>query len=424
MKGLKLNSSGFDPALFHDDDGTSWLLNMVWDYRSNQNSFAGIVIQQLDRERLVLVGASRIIFQGTQIGYTEGPHVYKRDGWYYLVVAEGGTSYGHCVTVARSRSLFGPYEVHPLDPFFTSVVDRTFFMQDRREGRSGMRACIDGLQKAGHASFAPVSEQFWVMAYLCSRPLPGTSNCPLGRETALEFITWYDGWPWPQSRHPRLEIDAPVSGTSNSVRHDNAWVEHFNSMPADEFLQTVRVPISRFASIVVPGWLRILGGQSLASPKRHVIGRRITSHNWQAECMVDARPTTFQHLAGLTVRYDEANQVSIVLSHDEQKGHDVVFVVSFDNKTVVTGEPVLLPSLHEPVCFKARCSNSKISFQFSFDHDAWQRVGPEFDFGILSDEHVKPIGFTGAFIGLTCCDLASTGFTTDFDYISYEELIE
>lgn len=131
-----LNSSGFDPSLFHDDDGRKWLVNMVWDHRADRHSFGGILLQEYDPNEKRLVGPVKNIFPGTEIGLVEAPHIYKIDGWYYLTAAEGGTFTTHAQSVARSRSVDGPYEVMPGNPMITSA------------GRPELR-----LQSAGHGSF-------------------------------------------------------------------------------------------------------------------------------------------------------------------------------------------------------------------------------------------------------------------------------
>src|SRR5690606_34497577 len=113
---IYLNSSGFDPSFFHDDDGRKWLVNMIWDFRKGHNSFAGIALQEYSPEEKKLVGPIRNIFTGSELGFTEAPHLYKRNGYYYLMTAEGGTWYTHAVTVARAKSLFGPYEIDPTNP--------------------------------------------------------------------------------------------------------------------------------------------------------------------------------------------------------------------------------------------------------------------------------------------------------------------
>ena len=99
-----INSSGFDPSLFHDDDGKKYWLNMVWDHRPDHHPFYGIVKQELDSTTFQLIGTPKLIFKGTEIGLTEGPHIYKKDSFYYLLTAEGGTEYNHAVTLARSKN--------------------------------------------------------------------------------------------------------------------------------------------------------------------------------------------------------------------------------------------------------------------------------------------------------------------------------
>ena len=118
-----LNSSGFDPSLFHDDDGRKYLLNMLWDHRPGQNRFAGIVLQEYSPREQRLIGERHTIFSGTAIGFTEGPHLYRRAGWYHLLTAEGGTGWGHAVTMARATTIEGPYDLHPEVPMpYSSAV--------------------------------------------------------------------------------------------------------------------------------------------------------------------------------------------------------------------------------------------------------------------------------------------------------------
>ena len=86
---------------------------MLWDHRPGNNRFAGIVLQEYSVKERKLIGKRKNIFKGTPLGLTEGPHLYKRDGWYYLLNGEGGTGWGHAVTLARSKKITGPYELQP-----------------------------------------------------------------------------------------------------------------------------------------------------------------------------------------------------------------------------------------------------------------------------------------------------------------------
>ena len=99
-----LNSSGFDASLFHDEDGRKWLVNMEWEFQPGRHPFNGILLQEYDHAAKRLIGPIRNIFRGTELRVTEGPHIYQRNGYYYLLTAEGGTGYTHAVTMARSRA--------------------------------------------------------------------------------------------------------------------------------------------------------------------------------------------------------------------------------------------------------------------------------------------------------------------------------
>ena len=167
---VRLNSSGFDPSLFHDADGWKWLVNMIWDPRASPSYFGGILLQEYSPAARRLVGPVANIFQGSALGMVEVPHLYQRGGWYYLMVAEGGTGYEHAVTLARSRTLGGPYQLHP-DPH---VLTSRFSPEAP-------------LQRAGHASLVDTPDGEHYLVHLCGRPLPGPRRCPLGRETAKAF---------------------------------------------------------------------------------------------------------------------------------------------------------------------------------------------------------------------------------------------
>src|SRR5580765_4667571 len=191
---IAINSSGFDPSLFHDDDGRKWFLNMLWDHRPGNNRFAGIVAQEYSPKEKKLIGERVNIFKGTPLGLTEAPHLYKRDGWYYLLTAEGGTAFGHAVTMARSRNVLGPYELHPNTTIITA--------RDRPDAR---------LQRAGHADLVETQDGDTYMAYLCGRPLKNRGRCTLGRETAIQKMQWRDGWLYTEGEPglPQLKTPAP-----------------------------------------------------------------------------------------------------------------------------------------------------------------------------------------------------------------------
>jgi xylan 1,4-beta-xylosidase len=171
-----LNSSGFDASLFHDDDGRKWLINVQWDFRKGRPRFAGIVLQEYDAKAERLAGPIKMIFQKPHL--IEGPNLYKLDGRYYLMLAEGGTGWNHGISMARAATIDGPYEADPLPLLLTS--------------RKSPGA---PLQKAGHGELVQTPAGEWYLAHLCSRPVYPSRRCILGRETALQRVVWNkEGW--------------------------------------------------------------------------------------------------------------------------------------------------------------------------------------------------------------------------------------
>ncbi|MCL2698903.1 MAG: glycoside hydrolase family 43 protein, partial [Defluviitaleaceae bacterium] len=175
-----INSSGFDPSLFHDDDGRKYFVNMEWDYRKDDGTqkyqFSGILLTELDPVTLKAISEPVKIFEGTEKGKVEAPHIYKKDGFYYLFTAEGGTVYEHAETLARSWNIEGPYELHP-NIYLTCAENFPQFP----------------IQKTGHGSLAQAADGRWWYASLCGRPIKGegdTWRCPLGRETSINEIIW------------------------------------------------------------------------------------------------------------------------------------------------------------------------------------------------------------------------------------------
>ena len=203
-----VNSSGFDPSLFHDDDGRKWFVNMQWNHRGEGTggnpkhaSFDGILLQEWDPER-GLIGPVKNIYDGTPRGLTEAPHLFKRNGWYYLTVAEGGTGYDHAVTMARSRDIWGPYVTQP-DDHILCAAD----------------APDHPIQRTGHGQ---VVETHWGQTYhtfLMGRPLPGPF-CPMGRETGIERCVWRDDWLYLEQGGSlaRIEVPSPTGAKPRVVQ--------------------------------------------------------------------------------------------------------------------------------------------------------------------------------------------------------------
>ena len=410
---IYLNSSGFDPSLFHDDDGRKWLANMVWDHRPGRDRFHGIDLQEYDPAGRRLIGEPTQIFQRTDLGCTEGPHLYKRNGMYYLMLAEGGTGYAHAVTLARSKDIAGPYEVDPHYPMLTAKgTDAT-------------------LQKAGHASLTDTPLGEWYLVHLVGRPVNPDApdkekRCPLGRETAIQKVVWDDaGW---------LRLEAGGNTPLEEVPAANLPAHPFEPGPTRvtfdspalplEF-QSLRVPIDEsWASLTDrPGAVRLKGRESLASKHRQsLLARRVQHLPCEAATVMEFEPVTFQQMAGLVAYYNTGNWAYLHVSDDEQIGRVLRLGVCDNGSYSEPAEPVHIGPRRRTflrVTFEGAAMQFHTGSHCSGGEVDWMPVGPSLDASKLSDEYVAGWGFTGAFVGIACQDLAGRGGFAEFEWFEY-----
>lgn len=402
-----LNSSGFDPSLFHDDDGRKWLLNMVWDHRKDHNRFAGILLQEFCPETKRLIGPVTNIFKGTERGLVEGPHLYKRDGWYYLLTAEGGTEYAHACTLARSRNIEGPYELHPDTHLLSSL------------GHPEIT-----LQKAGHGSLVETPVGEWYLAHLCGRPVDG-KHCTLGRETSLQKCQWgNDGWLYLQQGGmlPEETVEGP-EGIPLQASNNEPWDGRFNSPALNIHFQSLRRPITDdWLSLAErPGFLRLKGGEPTVSTFRQsLVARRIQAFDITAETRLEFEPSNFQQMAGLIAYYDTENHYYLRLGHDEELGRTLNVIETNAGQTrELLSTDVAVPATG-PIGLRLHFRFHQLHFEYATSPGKWTPVGPTLDATILSDDY-HHLGFTGAFVGLCCQDLSGRGTHADFAYFHYFE---
>ncbi len=405
---LFLNASGFDPSLFHGRDGRKWLCNVRWDHRPGRNRFSGIQLQEFNLRR-GLVGEPGIIFRGTALGLVEGPHVYFRGGLYYLVVAEGGTSWEHAVTVARAKRLEGPYEADPAGPLLTSA------------GRPEL-----ALQKAGHGALVETSDGQWYLAHLCGRPIGERRRCILGRETALQKVVWNDDG-WPRLAHggnePRVRVDAP--GCALHPGEPAPRRDDFDGTALGFDYQTLRTPAdpSWLSLTERPGFLRLRGqGSPQSLHRQSLVARRLQSVRCRFETSLEFWPTSFQQMAGLLAFYDDENFYYLQVTHHETFGRSVTVLGCEHGKLFSPAEPIPLGSGSAQVFLRAEFEGEVLRFSWSSDGTEWASCGGELDATLLSDEGITSgHSFTGAFGALGCHDLTGAGVFADFDYFSYAE---
>jgi xylan 1,4-beta-xylosidase len=400
-----LNGSGWDPSLFHDQNGHSFLLNMCLDQRPGQPASQGILIQEIDLPEGRLVGPVRTLFRGTALGCTEGPQLLSRKGTYYLLTAEGGTSWNHAVTVARSATLDGQFLPDPAGPLLTSAGDPDW-----------------PLQKAGHGSLVQLQDGSWYLAHLCARPLGPERRCVLGRETAFQKIVWTaDGWPRLAAGGTRPEQRVPAPALPPDPVAPEPTLDDFDAPALGPRWHSLRVPPEEdwLDLRSRPSFLRLRGRESLLSlHAQSLVAQRLCSLQSRFETVVEFDPENPQQAAGLICYYDTSDLVYLCVTWDEQAGK--CLVVDRVDRGLPRSRPVLPVPLApgRPTYLRALFDGLVLRLAWSPDGERWAQVGPELPATQLSDEHGEKDGFTGAFVGVAVQDPIWRSRWAAFDYFS------
>lgn len=410
-----LNSTGFDPSLFHDRDGRKWLVNRDCDTRSYVAETDGILMREYDPETKQLIGPEYRIYRNSLGTGSEGAHLYWHEGYYYLLTAEGGTDYNHTANMARSREIFGPYEPDPDKPFLTSRGNPW-----------------NPLQKAGHASLVSTPEGEWYIAHLVGRPLPNKGTCILGRETAMQKVCWTeDGWLRlaQGGKEPALQIPLP-KGVSCSEEAPEGTVQTRDEFDRDTLgypYQTMRVPLDE--SIVTlkerKGVLRIYGRDSLHSLyQQALVARRQQAFCYTAETLMEYEPENYHQTAGLICIYDTDNFFYLYVTRDEQgKKRLNVMVSDLGAVSYPIHAGYELPD-GVPIRLKTEAENDQMYFSYALEGEEYRRIDKCFDYSILSDDYYYQRGeyrFTGTFVGLCCQDNYDRKSYADFHFLDYRE---
>jgi xylan 1,4-beta-xylosidase len=405
-----LNSVGFDPSLFHDDDGRHWLVTLEWDPRDGYEHPGAIVLEEWDPETRGLRGETRRIFRGaTDRGCLEAPHLYKRDGWYYLLAAEGGTGFGHGATLARSRDVAGPYDPAPVNPFLTSNPAPHFGRNDPDHLRPALFNPAAELQKAGHASLVDTPAGEWYVAYLCARPVGGRSV--LGRETAIQRVEWTDdGW-------LALAGGGTLPRLGTGEREPERVRDDFGGPALDPRLSTLRRPLAGDWAGLRDGRLTLRGGDNLTSRfDVSLLATRLQDFEAVAETRVSVQPRHFSHSAGLVVVYDEKNFAYLRVYRSESLGGTAVGIVVVQDgaKRELLADRVRVDA--GDVVLQARLSDGTLRFAWGDDR---RPIGPALDATFMSDEATR--GFTGTMVGVACVDAHRKDLLARFDWFDLRQ---
>ena len=377
------DAPGIDPSLLFDDDGRTWYVGN----RDNPNSeYVGdteIWLQELDLQTMQLMGEKHFLWRGAmrQAMWAEAPHIYKINGQYYLMIAEGGTGHEHSVTIARSDSITGPYEGNPCNPILT-------------HRHLGWSYPIVG---TGHGDLVETQNGEWWMVMLAMRPVDGYFH-NLGRETFLAPVIWEKEWP----------IVAPGVGkvlesgvAPNLPAHpwpQTPTCDHFETDSLDYAWNFIRTPREPFYSLTErPNFLRLnLRPETLMEQVNpSFVGRRQQYINFTARVAMEFTPQSVNECAGIALLQNDAYQIRCTVTLQDA-GNVVVQLTRRE-----AGEDTLLSETAVSagrLYFKVEVTGQSYHFFVTNQLENWTALGDAVDGRVLSTNLAG--GFTGAYLGM------------------------
>ncbi|HBF6022631.1 TPA: glycoside hydrolase family 43 protein [Clostridioides difficile] len=418
-----LHSSGFDASIFHDDDGKKWIASLDWETREGYEKPGVICLVEYCTKKKEIVGYPKRIWSGgTDRGCIEAPHITKRGDYYYIMCAEGGTGYGHSVTMGRAKNIWGPYEKDSMNPIVTSIPGDFYERHDPDHLKPKYYNPESKLQKSGHGSYIETTSGEVYLVHLTSRPFVPELRCTLGRETAIQKMKWTkDNW-------LRMEDESNLAkeyvSESKLEEHLVSSIPSFDDFDSNELgLQYYAPRISplSFADFKSrPGYVRIRGQESRTSlNKVSILARKLTSVYARITTKMEFYPEVHQHSAGLIMYYDNMNYINLRKYYSETLGQSALSIIHLENGEKTEFLNTRIPIKDIPIYLRLYIQGRKSYFEWSYDEKNYQRIGKVFDTTKFSDEYCKYGEFTGTFIGLTCADRVKHKHYADFDFFEY-----
>ncbi len=418
-----LNSAGFDASIFHDDDGRKYVVSLEWETREGYEKPGEICMVEYDPTKKEVVGHVKRIWRGgTDRGCIEAPHLTKRGEYYYIMCAEGGTGYNHCVTMGRSETVWGPYEKDPKNPIVTSQPGESYERHDSDHLKPKYFNPDSILQKSGHASYVDLPNGETYLVHLCSRPFVPELCCTLGRETSIQRMVWTeDGWlrMADGSNFAKPEVEEAMLAETPMPQIPD--FDDFDSEKLGVQYYAPRIMPESFIDLKArPGYLRMRGQESRTSLNRvSILARKLTSVYATVTTKMEFKPEVYQHSAGLIIYYDNMNYVNLRKYYSQTFGGSALSIIHLENgeKTEMLDTRIGVEDV--PVYMRLKIEGRKFHFEWSYDGNRYIPIGGEFETARFSDEYCKFGEFTGTFVGMTCADRAMHRHYADFDFFEY-----
>lgn len=384
-----LEAEGIDPSLYFEGDKCY--------LTTNPDNV--VHISEINPQTGEQLSESKAIWSGTGGRYPEAPHIYKKDGWYYLLLSEGGTEYGHTVTIARSKNIDGPYDPNPANPILTHI---------------GVETQASPIQGTGHADMVQAEDGSWWMVFLAFRPHSGNHHV-IGRETFLAPVRWDENaWPVVNGNGtvnlymetptlPLQPFEEPNYNTGfNESKLGLEWIYLRNPVEENYNLN------SKEGHIILKTSPVSLNDNE--SPT--FLGRRQKHMEFSATTRMELLEAQNEDEAGLTLFMDNTSHYDLFLRQKSENERVLVVRYRLGNLTHETEE---IEVGREANYLRLVGDKDYYSFAYSIDGDNFTTI-EKMDVKYLSSETAG--GFTGVVIGMfaTSKNEDSKGFGKFYEF--------
>lgn len=396
---------GIDPDIFFDSDGRVWYTGTMM---PEEPSFPGegqIWMQELDRETFQLKGQRHMLWRGACGGvWAEGPHIYKYQDHYYLMIAEGGTSFNHAVMIAVSDRITGPYIPNDRNPIF-----------------SARHLSYDHwLHSVGHADLIELSDGNWYMVSLGIRgDIDRGSN--MGRETNLFPVSWErEPFEWKEQRYLWPVVSAETGGPAQTYpvpfsdvqeSGQDVYLEDFSGDELSLEWNFRRVPnLGNFMLDSAKGALRIYGDDALPTERKAIswTGIRQTESDFEFSFSMDIDSKQSNFKAGLGFVQKDDNYLLFNLSKESNRLYLESVLLEKDSEEKLLKKEII--ELEDRMWFKIKSLENTYSLSYSLDGEQYSQWD-DLPANVLISK-----GYTGAYLGLF---VVGEGKYGDFDNVKY-----
>jgi alpha-N-arabinofuranosidase len=421
------NAPGIDPDLFFDDDGKVY---MTGTFKPKVQLWGGhkyIWTQELNTQTWELEGEQKTIFDGNdfvgigspleagKLAYLvqiEGPHIYKKDGWYYASFSHGGTGHNHAFSIFRSKNVFGPYQSNPNNPILTH--------RDLPTNHP--------ITATGHADLVQISGNDWALVYLGKRPFDTNlkraegERFLLGRETFISMVDWSGEWPVvnPKGKIGRSELVQISPMLKPNIFDKRFLQENFDAKtlhPQWTFIRTLNT--NWWSLSKRDGFLNIQVRPEVISEKVNpsFICKRQEDMNFTVTSKMEFTPQNNNEEAGLLIERDRFNYIKYtVIKENNQLMIKLVMRKGKETIDILIAQTAIESG---DITFKISAKGVNHSFSYSSNGKDYKLLKENLDLG--NNEYLSGGIYTGPMIGMYATSNGELSKNiASFDYFYYQ----